>query len=252
MSSCQQLHIVRNKERKRVRVCMGMRTLRRTHMHLISAFRKGPLHRCSAGNLPLPKTTNPQHITRRQNLDNPVHKIRQPRWAEARIKITRMTLTIKRDRNWSSFQLANSAPPLSVTDSAIAPSARMASVRHRCAERNTCKLLMCFDGSKPAVGLTPGNRACSEMSLKLPRRARLRSQGRARIPAPHAQPPQVGSPVLFTEICAGAILAAPYEKLFTLLDLCVSSLRRGHANLLCIVPILTDDPRRESIKWLHI
>ena len=32
----------------------------------------------------------------------------------------------------------------------------------------------------------------------------------------------------------------------TLLDLCVSSLRRGHANLLCIVPILTDDPRRES------
>ena len=27
--------------------------------------------------------------------------------------------------NWSSFQLANSAPPLSVTDSAIAPSARM-------------------------------------------------------------------------------------------------------------------------------
>ena len=35
-------------------------------------------------------------------------------------------------------------------------------------------------------------------------------------------------------------------SLFTLLDLCVSSLRRGHANLLCIVPILTDDPRRES------
>ena len=35
-------------------------------------------------------------------------------------------------------------------------------------------------------------------------------------------------------------------NIFTLLDLCVSSLRRGHANLLCIVPILTDDPRRES------
>ena len=32
----------------------------------------------------------------------------------------------------------------------------------------------------------------------------------------------------------------------TLLDLCVSSLRRGHANLLRIVPILKDDPRRES------
>ena len=37
-----------------------------------------------------------------------------------------------------------------------------------------------------------------------------------------------------------------YYKLFTLLDLCVSSLRRGHANLLCIVPSLTDDPPRES------
>ena len=37
-----------------------------------------------------------------------------------------------------------------------------------------------------------------------------------------------------------------FKKMFTLLDLCVSSLRRGHAKLLCIVPILTDDPRRES------
>ena len=46
-------------------------------------------------------------------------------WAEAPIKIARMTLTIKRDGNWSSFQLANSALPLSVTSSAIAPSARM-------------------------------------------------------------------------------------------------------------------------------
>ena len=34
------------------------------------------------------------------------------------------------------------------------------------------------------------------------------------------------------------------KKPLTLLDLCVSSLRRGHANLLCIVPILSDDPRR--------
>jgi hypothetical protein len=42
------------------------------------------------------------------------------------------------------------------------------------------------------------------------------------------------------------------KKLFTLLDLCVSSLRRGHANLLCIVPILTDDPPRESEnEWEH-
>ena len=39
-------------------------------------------------------------------------------------------------------------------------------------------------------------------------------------------------------------------KSFTLLDLCVSSLRRGHANLLCIVPVLTDDPRRESMRVL--
>jgi hypothetical protein len=51
--------------------------------------------------------------------------LRVERWAEAHIKIARMTLTIKLDRNWNSFQLANSAPPLSVTDSAIAPSARM-------------------------------------------------------------------------------------------------------------------------------
>ena len=36
------------------------------------------------------------------------------------------------------------------------------------------------------------------------------------------------------------------NMLFTLLDLCVSSLRRGHTNLLCVVPILPDDPRKES------
>ena len=36
------------------------------------------------------------------------------------------------------------------------------------------------------------------------------------------------------------------EKCDTLLDLCMSSLRRGHANHLCIVPILTDDLRRGS------
>ena len=46
-------------------------------------------------------------------------------WAEAPIKIARMILTIKLDGTWSSFQLANSAPPLSVTGSAIALSARM-------------------------------------------------------------------------------------------------------------------------------
>ena len=46
-------------------------------------------------------------------------------WADAPIKIARMTLTIKLDGNWSSFQLANNTPPLSVTGSVIAPSARM-------------------------------------------------------------------------------------------------------------------------------
>ena len=50
-------------------------------------------------------------------------------WAEALAKIARMILTIKLDWNWSSFQLANSAPPLGVTDSAIAPSARMPAQR---------------------------------------------------------------------------------------------------------------------------
>ena len=45
----------------------------------------------------------------------------------------------------------------------------------------------------------------------------------------------------------GPMSVSPAKKtMLTLLDLCVSSLRRGHANLLCIVPILTDDPRRES------
>ena len=33
------------------------------------------------------------------------------------------------------------------------------------------------------------------------------------------------------------------KNVLLLLELCVSSLRRGHANLLCIVPILTDDPK---------
>ena len=35
----------------------------------------------------------------------------------------------------------------------------------------------------------------------------------------------------------------------TLLDVSVSSLRRGHANLLCIVPILADDPRGVPLYW---
>ena len=42
------------------------------------------------------------------------------------------------------------------------------------------------------------------------------------------------------------VLASSINKLFTLLDACVSSLRRGHADIICIVPSLTYDPRRES------
>ena len=46
-------------------------------------------------------------------------------WAEAHTQVARLTLKIKLDRHWNSFKLANSALPLSVTDSAMAPSARM-------------------------------------------------------------------------------------------------------------------------------
>ena len=37
------------------------------------------------------------------------------------------------------------------------------------------------------------------------------------------------------------------KQLFTLPDLCTSSLRRGHASLLCIVPILTECPQKECM-----
>ena len=50
-------------------------------------------------------------------------RCRYVRWAEAHIKITRATLTIKLDRNWSSFHSSNSTPPLTATGNAIAPSA---------------------------------------------------------------------------------------------------------------------------------
>jgi hypothetical protein len=44
-------------------------------------------------------------------------------WVDSVKQIERMTLTSKRDRNLNSFQIANSAPRLIVTASAIAPSA---------------------------------------------------------------------------------------------------------------------------------
>ena len=62
-----------------------------------------------------------------------------------------MTLTIKLDGNWSSFQLTNSAPPLSVTDSAIAPSARMLSWM---LSREPAQLKS-FPGRSPECNLAP-------------------------------------------------------------------------------------------------
>jgi hypothetical protein len=50
-------------------------------------------------------------------------------WTKAHIQIARKTLAIKLDKDWNSFQLANNAPPLSVTDSAIAPSGMMLQIR---------------------------------------------------------------------------------------------------------------------------
>ena len=57
-------------------------------------------------------------------------------WAEAHVKIARMTLTAKLDGNWNSFQLANNTPPLGVTGSVIAPSARMPPLGQRCLDSN--------------------------------------------------------------------------------------------------------------------
>ena len=74
-------------------------------------------------------------------------------WAEAPVKIARMTLTIKLDRNWSSFQLANSAPPLSVTDSAIAPFARMAVPRRQPWCASPCLPGACSAASRTASTL---------------------------------------------------------------------------------------------------
>ena len=45
---------------------------------------------------------------------------------------------------------------------------------------------------------------------------------------------------------ARMIISTCSKHMFTLLDSCVSSLHRGHANLLCTVPNLTHDARRES------
>ena len=54
----------------------------------------------------------------------------------------------------------------------------------------------------------------------------------------------VGVP--YHAVSGAARTLAARKKIHTLLDLCVSSLRRSHANLLCIVPILTDDPPKRD------
>ena len=50
---------------------------------------------------------------------------------------------------------------------------------------------------------------------------------------------------IYIYIYIGAF-ASKRIDVFMLVGLCVPSLRRGHANILCIVPSLTDDPRRQS------
>ena len=69
-----------------------------------------------------------------------------------------MILTIKLDRNWSSFQLANSAPPLSVTGSAIAPSARISHMRRK--NYQHCLVLKSCGEDSPHE-LVPTHRRCS-------------------------------------------------------------------------------------------
>ena len=77
-------------------------------------------------------------------------------WAKALVKIARMILTIKLDGNWNSFQLANNTPPLSVTGSVIAPSARMLLIAlARCQPRGT-------DGTH--VCCAPRNVGCASAS----------------------------------------------------------------------------------------
>ena len=79
-----------------------------------------------------------------RSIHGPCHRISFRCWAEAHIKIARMTLTIKLDGNWNSFQLANNTPPLSVTGSVIAPSARMLAARAEPSIPGSNVLAHCF------------------------------------------------------------------------------------------------------------
>ena len=86
-------------------------------------------------------------------------------WAEAPIKIARMTLTIKLDGNWNSFQLANNTPPLSVTGSVIAPSARMAGAQPGGASIKTPVRCNVSRGWLPAS--QPGSQPASQPASQL-------------------------------------------------------------------------------------
>ena len=70
-------------------------------------------------------------------------------------------------------------------------------------------------------------------------------QKRARLAPFWARPPQKITMPLTTKQLT-LLCRKEKQHIFTLLAVWVSSLRRGHANLLCIVPMLADDPRRES------
>jgi hypothetical protein len=70
-------------------------------------------------------------------------------------------------------------------------------------------------------------------------RARLRKGKEGRSPGRKILSPCFRFFVFYRNLRIGS-------QLCTLLDLCVSSLPRGHANLLCIVSIVTDDSRRKS------
>ena len=84
-----------------------------------------------------------------------------------------------------------------------------------------------------------GQRSRQKWDLKLNNRKGLQENPTRCHPTRKTTPRHLSAPKLIIRL-------QQFKKLCTLLDLCVSSLRRGHANLLCIVPILTDDPRRES------
>jgi hypothetical protein len=59
-------------------------------------------------------------------------------------------------------------------------------------------------------------------------------------PPQHQASPGLGKGPLQSDITPRRIQTQLRKKIGPFLDLCVSSLRRGHANLLCIVPILSD------------